>query len=75
MKRYERQAKILKLISQRGFVENEELSRLFSVTQGTIRRDIKTLAGQNQIRVEHGGTASLDLLITLSNRVMKRNII
>lgn len=66
MNRVERQAHILQIINQRGFVENEEFARLFFVTQATIRRDIKSLAEQKLIQVEHGGSASIKFLANFS---------
>jgi DeoR/GlpR family transcriptional regulator of sugar metabolism len=62
MLRVARQAKILQLINERGFVENEELARLFAVTQTTIRRDLKALSQQQLIKLDHGGSFSKDLL-------------
>jgi DeoR family transcriptional regulator of aga operon len=64
MLRVARQAKILQMITERGFVENEELARLFDVTQTTVRRDLKALAEQNLIKLDHGGSFSVDLLDT-----------
>ena len=62
MLRAERQAKILQILREKGFVENNELATLFDVSLVTIRRDIKTLHEQKLIRVEHGGIASVDYL-------------
>lgn len=64
MLRVARQAKILQMINERGFVENEELARLYKVTQTTIRRDLKALTEQNLIKLDHGGSFSMDLLDT-----------
>jgi DeoR/GlpR family transcriptional regulator of sugar metabolism len=64
MLRVERQAKILQIIRERNFVENDELAQLFDVTQATIRRDLKELSQQNLIRLDHGGSFSNDLLDT-----------
>jgi DeoR/GlpR family transcriptional regulator of sugar metabolism len=62
MLRVARQANILQMINERGFVENEELARLYKVTQTTIRRDLRALAAQKLIKLEHGGSFSKDLL-------------
>jgi DeoR/GlpR family transcriptional regulator of sugar metabolism len=51
----ERQAKILELLKQKGFIENSKLQEIFEVTPITIRRDIKKLSKQNLIKVVHGG--------------------
>jgi DeoR/GlpR family transcriptional regulator of sugar metabolism len=64
MLRVARQAKILQIINERGFVENEELARLYNVTQTTIRRDLLALAEQKLIKLDHGGSFSMDLLDT-----------
>lgn len=62
MLRAARQAKILQMINERGYVENDELARMFEVTQTTIRRDLKALYEQNLIRLDHRGSFSVDLL-------------
>jgi len=62
MLRFERQAKILQIINERGFIENEELAEFFDVTQATIRRDLKNLAEQNLVKIDHGGSSSMDFL-------------
>lgn len=64
MLRVARQAKILQMINERGFIENDELAHLLDVTQTTIRRDLKALSEQNLIKLEHGGSFSMDLLDT-----------
>lgn len=60
MLRIARQAKILQIVNEKGFVENEDLAKLFNVTPTTIRKDIKNLAEQKLIRREHGGLFSMD---------------
>ncbi len=62
MLRVARQAQILQLIGERGFVGNDELARLLDVTQTTIRRDLKVLSEQNLIKLDHGGSFSTGLL-------------
>jgi len=61
MLRAERQAKILQVIRERGYVENEVLAQLFGVTQATIRRDLKSLNEQNLVKLDHGGSYAFDL--------------
>lgn len=56
MLRVERQAKILQFVREKGYVHNDELARMFGVTQTTIRRDLKTLHEQNLVMLEHGGS-------------------
>jgi len=62
MLRAERQAKILEVIRERGFIQNDELINRFKVSHVTIRRDLITLANQNLIHLEHGGATSIDFL-------------
>ena len=56
MLRIERQAKILQFVRDKGYAQNDELARIFGVTQTTIRRDLKNLHEQNLIMIEHGGS-------------------
>ncbi len=62
MLRAERQAKILQMIRERGYIQNDELASLLDVTQATIRRDLKSLNEQRLIRQDHGGAYSIDAL-------------
>ena len=62
MLRAERQAKIIQLIREKGYIENDNLSQLFDVTPATIRRDMKALAEQRLIRLDHGGAYDIDAL-------------
>lgn len=51
----ERHTKIMTLLKERQRVESEELTRKFSVSRETIRRDLKILENQGLIRRTHGG--------------------
>jgi len=62
MLRFERHAKILQLVRERDFVENDELSEIFGVTTATIRRDAKILKEQGLVSVDHGGISVIDYL-------------
>lgn len=62
MLRAERQAKILQLVRDRGFIENDELMKLFNTSHVTIRRDLINLADQGLIKLEHGGATSINYL-------------
>lgn len=62
MLRVERQAKILQIVRERGFVENEELASAFGVTSATVRRDLKSLSKQGLVRLEHGGSSVTGLI-------------
>ena len=62
MIRIERHAKILQLIKERGFIENDKLADIFNVSIVTIRRDLKVLGRQNLVKLEHGGVAAADYI-------------
>lgn len=55
----ERLLGILKTINERGFVRVTELSKLFQVTEATIRSDLAKLEADRKIIRNHGGAASL----------------
>lgn len=74
MLRVERQAKILQLIREKGFVENDELATIFNVTQATIRRDLKSLKEQNLIRLDHGGSYDVDFLTSGSEPIYEAKV-
>lgn len=54
----ERQDRIRKLITERGSMRVSELSRIFEVTEETIRRDLEKLESEGAIRRSHGGAVS-----------------
>ncbi len=62
MLRAERQAKILQMVRDRGFIQNDELMALFDTSHVTIRRDLINLADQGLIKLEHGGATSINYL-------------
>lgn len=74
MFRAERQAKILQLVRERGFVKNEELASIFKVTKATIRRDLKALKDQSLIRLDHGGSYDVDFLASGSEPVYETKV-
>ncbi|MHB1334826.1 MAG: DeoR/GlpR family DNA-binding transcription regulator [Candidatus Humimicrobiaceae bacterium] len=61
MLRAQRQAEILSLIDQKGFVTNKGLQEIFKVNQMTIRRDLKELSKQKMIMLVHGGAKDIKL--------------
>ena len=63
MLKFERQAKILQLLGDRGFISNEDLAKEFNVSLVTIRRDLKNLLKQNLIKLEHGGVTDINYLV------------
>jgi len=62
MLRAERQARILQLVREKGYIQSDELIDLFKVSHVTIRRDLIALSRQNLIHLEHGGATSIDYL-------------
>ncbi len=60
----ERHAKILQEVRERGFIENSELAATYRVSSITIRRDLRTLCSQKLIKLEQGGAARVDYLVS-----------
>jgi DeoR family transcriptional regulator of aga operon len=56
----ERHTKILQLIDERGKVEVGELSRLFRISEVTIRNDLKDLHKRGLVRRAHGGAVRIE---------------
>ncbi|WP_419880481.1 DeoR/GlpR family DNA-binding transcription regulator [Peribacillus sp. B-H-3] len=55
----ERQRKLVELVNERMSVRVTELSKIFSVTEETIRRDLEKLEKENLLRRSHGGAVSV----------------
>ncbi|MCP8967733.1 DeoR/GlpR family DNA-binding transcription regulator [Ectobacillus ponti] len=55
----ERHQKIIELVNRQMSVRVSELSRLFSVTEETIRRDLEKLEKDGRLQRSHGGAVSL----------------
>ncbi|WP_077624580.1 DeoR/GlpR family DNA-binding transcription regulator [Sediminibacillus massiliensis] len=55
----ERQQKIVELVNERKSIRVSELSRIFSVTEETIRRDLEKLEAEQKLSRSHGGAVSL----------------
>ena len=51
----ERHQALLHMLNARGYATIDELTKCFSVTPQTIRKDINTLAGQGKVQRFHGG--------------------
>jgi DeoR/GlpR family transcriptional regulator of sugar metabolism len=56
----ERQRKIVELVNERLSVRVTELSKIFSVTEETIRRDLEKLEKENLLMRSHGGAVSIE---------------
>ncbi|MBZ4645924.1 MAG: hypothetical protein PWR27_2227 [Petroclostridium sp.] len=50
-----RQERILKLLHEKGFVKVSDLSKMFDVSEETIRRDMEKLENQGLLQKIHGG--------------------
>mgnify|MGYP002916758110 CR=1 FL=1 len=55
----QRRVKILDLIREDGHAKVQELSRIFNVTDVTIRQDLEALEKLGYIQREHGGACLL----------------
>lgn len=55
----ERQQKIVDLVNQHNSVRVSELSKLFSVTEETVRRDLEKLENQKMLVRSHGGAVNI----------------
>jgi Transcriptional regulators of sugar metabolism len=69
----QRREKILELIREDGHAKVLDLSRIFKVTEVTIRQDLERLEKEGLVRREHGGAVLIDIdtgvrNITLQNR-------
>lgn len=51
----ERHQQIVELVNKRKSIRVSELSRIFSVTEETIRRDLEKLEGESKLNRSHGG--------------------
>ena len=52
---FDRQARIVELVTRRGFVDIDTLVRHFGVTPQTIRRDLNQLGAEGRLARYHGG--------------------
>src|SRR5689334_3298994 len=59
----ERQARIAELVSVRGRARIGELSKMFGVTEPTIRKDLKVLQTQGLLKRTHGGALALQPVV------------
>ncbi|MCF6411388.1 DeoR/GlpR family DNA-binding transcription regulator [Pseudalkalibacillus salsuginis] len=55
----ERHSKIVQIVNEKKSVRVAELSRIFSVTEETIRRDLERLEKEHKLSRSHGGAVSL----------------
>lgn len=57
----ERRQKIIEVINEKKSVRVSELSKLFSVTEETIRRDLEKLEAEQKLTRSHGGAVSVQM--------------
>ncbi|MBN6206175.1 DeoR/GlpR transcriptional regulator [Ralstonia pickettii] len=55
----ERQSKIVEIVNKQKSIRVSELSKLFSVTEETIRRDLEKLEKDKKLERSHGGAVSI----------------
>ncbi|ANB56791.1 deoR-like helix-turn-helix domain protein [Anoxybacillus sp. B7M1] len=55
----ERQQKIVEIVNERLSIRVSELSKIFSVTEETIRRDLEKLEKEHKLKRSHGGAISI----------------
>lgn len=56
----ERQQEIMKLLFESGAIKVNQVSKLFGVTEETIRRDLEKLETDNKLKRTHGGAIAVD---------------
>lgn len=56
----ERHQKILELLEERKSIRVSELSRIFSITEETVRRDLEKLERQGKLMRSHGGALRIE---------------
>ncbi len=59
----ERRENILSYVEEKGCANIEEMAERFTVSQMTIRRDIRTLEQEDKLRVTYGGAVSKSFLL------------
>ncbi|TWT01942.1 DeoR/GlpR family DNA-binding transcription regulator [Planomicrobium sp. CPCC 101079] len=70
----ERHKKMASLVNERGSSRVSELSRIFKVTEETIRRDLEKLETEGKLKRSHGGAVSIkenDLESSYSEREIR----
>lgn len=70
----ERQQKILVIVNEKKSVRVTELSKVFSVTEETIRRDLEKLEKEKKLERSHGGAVSVNPILTLEIPYSEREI-
>src|SRR5690606_32589476 len=58
----ERHAKMAAIVNENGSSRVSELSRIFGVTEETIRRDLEKLESEGILKRSHGGAVSVKVI-------------
>jgi DeoR/GlpR family transcriptional regulator of sugar metabolism len=59
----DRRTRILDLVRENGFCSASELSSILKVSEMTVRRDVRQLAGEGLVRVVHGGVSAITTVL------------
>jgi len=70
-----RLTQIIKLVEESGFVSVADLSRIFQVTETTIRRDLLLLSQQKLIQRTHGGAYALRVTCTPNTAAVREETV
>lgn len=70
----ERHQKIVELVNERKSIRVTELSKIFSITEETIRRDLEKLENQGKLIRSHGGAISIEPSMNLEISFAEREI-
>src|SRR5690625_842264 len=70
----ERHQKIVELVNERKSIRVTELSKIFSITEETIRRDLEKLESQGKLIRSHGGAISVGPSKSLEISYLEREI-
>lgn len=70
----ERQQKILDLVNEKKSIRVTQLSKLFSVTEETIRRDLEKLELEQKLTRSHGGAVSISPSISTELSFSEREV-
>jgi len=70
----ERHQKIVELVNERKSIRVTELSKIFSITEETIRRDLEKLERQGKLIRSHGGAISVGSSKSLEISYLEREI-
>ena len=68
---HERREKILDLITEDGHATVIQLSKIFKVTEVTIRQDLEKLEKEGSIEREHGGAYLKNIGLNVKNIVLQ----